>query len=196
MSLFSSDETAGLISVQTATLILNVVLSVLFGFLHQGGVVPSLLILHRFMHAPDAGNTTAVIYWKTYMPPRHLLSIRGGGRSCGTYDSTVISLPCTDESFTPAVVDLAGSSKETLKDTLSRLATPESSVVYLVTPPFAILDLDVHLKSCLSLRKAVMPHLDLDHIGENVAVGWPDGMSLGIYAIPSECLRVLSSIVA
>lgn len=62
------------------TLVFNATLCVVFGFLHQGGVVPSLLHLHGLMYSQPSLNGTAVVYWKTYMPPRHLLAIPEHGK--------------------------------------------------------------------------------------------------------------------
>ncbi|PIL28853.1 hypothetical protein GSI_08899 [Ganoderma sinense ZZ0214-1] len=62
----------------------NVALAVLFGVLHQGGVVPSLFRVHDIVHDPATGLSAhdyRVVYWKTYMPPRHLLAVSQSGPS-------------------------------------------------------------------------------------------------------------------
>lgn len=51
-----------------AHLIYHGCLSVFFGVLHQGGVVPSVRHLN---HLPPDSH---VVYWKTFSPPLHLLS--------------------------------------------------------------------------------------------------------------------------
>jgi len=58
----------------------NILLAFIFGVLHQGGVVPSLFYLHERISAVDfIDNAAQIIYWKTYMPPRHLLAIEERG---------------------------------------------------------------------------------------------------------------------
>eukprot|EP00850_Spirogloea_muscicola_P000057 SM000001S04459 [mRNA] locus=s1:340581:344248:+ [translate_table: standard] len=78
---------------------------VFFGFVHQGGLVPALAYMHRHLHAPeltaqwldlqdgkdtstcrgDSGPTLArpvhvdLIFYRTYMPPGHLLAIPSSG---------------------------------------------------------------------------------------------------------------------
>ncbi|KIK38522.1 glycosyltransferase family 22 protein [Suillus luteus UH-Slu-Lm8-n1] len=59
--------------------IFNFVLAVLFGILHQGGVVPSLFHLHSVVGDASLGTRTTIIYWKTYMPPPHLLGVSERG---------------------------------------------------------------------------------------------------------------------
>jgi phosphatidylinositol glycan class Z len=65
---------------QGTWVIINILLAFLFGVLHQGGVVPSLFHLHDRISAVDfTDNAAHIIYWKTYMPPRHLLAIEEQG---------------------------------------------------------------------------------------------------------------------
>src|SRR5277367_3642789 len=53
---------------QTTWTISNIILALLFGTLHQAGVVPSLCHLHEVITADLAKNETVqVVYWKTYM---------------------------------------------------------------------------------------------------------------------------------
>ena len=56
----------------------NVALTILFGVLHQGGVVPSLFHVHDLVKHNQ--HSSIVAYWKTYMPPRHLLAIPATGQ--------------------------------------------------------------------------------------------------------------------
>ena len=58
----------------------------IYGILHQGGVVPSLIGLHDrlVMAKHDAvhefnATLASVTYWKTYMPPWHLLAVSAQG---------------------------------------------------------------------------------------------------------------------
>lgn len=62
--------------------IFNVVLLLVFGILHQGGVVPSLLYMNRIVQQEQSLiqqtqqtlQQHTVIYWNTYMPPSYLVS--------------------------------------------------------------------------------------------------------------------------
>ena len=55
----------------------NVIGCILFGTMHQGGVVPSLLHLHKVINEKVQSSTEPychhVVYFHTYMPPTHLL---------------------------------------------------------------------------------------------------------------------------
>lgn len=65
----------------------NLALAIVYGVLHQGGVVPSLIDLHDRLltlkqETPSDLNGTlaSVTYWKTYMPPWHLLAVSAEGQ--------------------------------------------------------------------------------------------------------------------
>ncbi|KAJ3555818.1 hypothetical protein NM688_g2367 [Phlebia brevispora] len=152
------------------TMALNFALALVFGVLHQGGVVRSLLNLHELINVGTTQNRSTIVYWKTYMPPRHLLAI-----------------PRHHEQKA-SVTDLAGSSPLEMQQALSSF-TPEYTMLYLVTPPFAVQQLPSDIRSCFSTKSLVFPHLDLDHIPESVAMGWKDGLSLGIYTSSPGCLH-------
>lgn len=62
---------------QVVNFIFNIALSVVFGSLHQGGVVPSLFHVHDLVKTNQ--NSSIIVYWKTYMPPRHLLAVPDSG---------------------------------------------------------------------------------------------------------------------
>lgn len=55
--------------------------TILFGYLHQGGLVPALLKLNDelrkpglpFLKQPVEDEMLQVVFWRTFMPPRHLL---------------------------------------------------------------------------------------------------------------------------
>ncbi|EIW53232.1 glycosylphosphatidylinositol-alpha 1,2 mannosyltransferase [Trametes versicolor FP-101664 SS1] len=155
----------------------NAALAVLFGVLHQGGVVPSLFRIHDIVYNDARGIHThdfQIVYWKTYMPPRHLLAIRQED-----VDSRKIS-----------VQDLSGASPDMALDALLIFtAFPKLPSTLLVAPFHAVQELGEQVAECLMERDRVFPHLDLDHIGESVQTGWKDGLSLGIFDVDVECLR-------
>ncbi|KAI0708537.1 Alg9-like mannosyltransferase family-domain-containing protein [Earliella scabrosa] len=153
----------------------NVVLALLFGVLHQGGVLPSIFRVHDIVFDPVTGIATQdirVVYWKTYMPPRHLLAVAEDD--------------VTSEAVT--IADLAGSSPDGVVRAL-RIPPPTTRnlAVLLVAPIHAMGSLGT-TQACLTERNRVFPHLDLDHIGEAVEVGWRDGLSLGIFEVDRTCL--------
>ncbi|XP_052596428.1 GPI mannosyltransferase 4 isoform X1 [Peromyscus californicus insignis] len=65
------------------TLVLfNALGALVFGCLHQGGLVPGLKYLEHIVHAPVLPGTTTrytLLFAHTYMPPRHLLHLSGLG---------------------------------------------------------------------------------------------------------------------
>lgn len=60
---------------------------------------------------------------------------------------------------------------------------------FLVTPLHALNDVPEALRGCLELQEQIFPHLDLDHIDEAKALGWKDGMTLGVFIADRACLR-------
>ncbi|KAL7284770.1 hypothetical protein ACG7TL_002077 [Trametes sanguinea] len=157
----------------------NSVLAVLFGVLHQGGVVPSLFRIHDMIYRTPDGTDPRdfrIVFWKTYMPPRHLLAV-----------------PQSDiDSHKVSISDLAGASANSAIDAL--LVPPASSSLrplstLLVVPFHSVNDLIERIPGCLSERERVFPHLDLDHIAEAVRVGWKDGLSLGIFDVDPVCME-------
>ncbi|KAI0752580.1 Alg9-like mannosyltransferase family-domain-containing protein [Daedaleopsis nitida] len=157
-----------------AWVICNILLAVLFGVLHQGGVVPSLFRVHDMIYDDTTGIAVqdfSVVYWKTYMPQG-------------------ISWPCDKliDSKTVTVTDLAGASVERVLNTLGLHPPTERPLSTLLVAPFHSIGMLESATSCLKERGRVSPHLDLDHIGEAVGVGWSDGLSLGIFEVDRPCL--------
>lgn len=150
----------------------NVVFAVVFGIMHQGGVVPSLLYLNTRM-TDNLATTTHIVYWKTYMPPRRFLGI-----------------PQQDvQSGKVAITDLAGAAESALVDTL---VSTSSDVVYVVTPIAVYKTLPGQVAPCFTLQKRIFPHLDLDHIRETSEIGWYDGLTLGVCTVEQNCIASAS----
>ncbi|KAI0357731.1 hypothetical protein OH77DRAFT_1294558 [Trametes cingulata] len=158
-------------------IVANTLLAILFGFFHQGGVVPSLFRVHGIVYDEISGLSAhdyRIVYWKTYMPPRHLLAIRREDVDSGRV----------------SVQDVSGASSGSLVATLLASAPSSKPLSTLVVAPFhAVSELDKQMQECISERQRVFPHLDLDHIGESMEVGWRDGLSLGIFDVDVPCLR-------
>ncbi|KAI0329794.1 hypothetical protein GY45DRAFT_1279144 [Cubamyces sp. BRFM 1775] len=155
----------------------NVILATLFGVLHQGGVIPSLFRVHAIINDTSSALNSRnfeVVYWRTYMPPRHLLAVRQED-----VNSQRVSIR-----------DLSGASPTTIVDNLlAPVLDTFPHMVLLVTPFHAVKELEAQTRTCLKELNRVFPHLDLDHIGESVQVGWKDGLSLGIFDVDVACLR-------
>ncbi|NXA31080.1 PIGZ mannosyltransferase, partial [Eudromia elegans] len=85
-------------------IVFNVLGALLFGCLHQGGLIPCLFHLEQLMHSPESSNHPGhyiLLFAHTYMPPRSLLNIKKG-------DTNI------------EVIDLAGSEEETLCQTVGQ----------------------------------------------------------------------------
>ncbi|XP_078266418.1 GPI alpha-1,2-mannosyltransferase 4-like [Rhinoraja longicauda] len=83
----------------------NILGSVLFGCLHQGGLIPSLSYLEKILHSKNQmvqQNEYDLIFYHTYMPPRYLLNVKSnqefiriidlGGSDVHVLNSTVNGL--------------------------------------------------------------------------------------------------------
>ncbi|KAH9925027.1 Alg9-like mannosyltransferase family-domain-containing protein [Epithele typhae] len=157
-------------------IVANITLAVLFGVLHQGGVVPSLFRVHDIIYDPVNGlpkQNFHVVYWKTYMPPRHLLAVS---------IKDVIHNTVTVSDFSGA------SSPRVLRGLQLHPIDTTPLGTILVAPFHAVRLLGEANSRCVVERSRVYPHLSLDHIGETMEVGWKDGFSLGIFDIDRDCL--------
>ncbi|KAG1802573.1 glycosyltransferase family 22 protein [Suillus variegatus] len=151
--------------------IFNFVLAVLFGILHQGGVVPSLFHLHPLVANASLGTRTNIIYWKTYMPPLHLLGVNERDVATGLV----------------SFVDLAGASQD---DFAASLSADDYDRTFLVTPVAMRYTLPPAITGCMELNQTIFPHLDLDHISESIDAGVLDGLRLGLYTLSRNCVFV------
>ncbi|GAA5860975.1 hypothetical protein JCM3774_003210 [Rhodotorula dairenensis] len=91
----------------------SVLFTALFGFLHQGGIIPALFQLNSDLRATSPGHLGAlqeidIVFWRTFMPPRHLLLPIPSGE---TAQPTV------------HVTDLAGADRPELYEALERLSS-------------------------------------------------------------------------
>ncbi|KAH7910895.1 glycosyltransferase family 22 protein [Hygrophoropsis aurantiaca] len=151
-------------------IISNSALAVMFGILHQGGVVPSLLHLHDKLMSISSSQPVHIIYWKTYMPPRYLLGIHNQDYSPGQIHLT----------------DLAGAPRDGLFNAVTSAPWKNTCVI---TPIAMHSTLPDSITKCTTLGHRVFPHLDLDHISESVQAGWRDGLTLGVYDVDTGCVE-------
>jgi len=71
---------------QISWIIHCILLGIIFGLAHQGGMVPAMASLQS--RATTAPGTTHIIFFHTYMPPKHLLAIENtsGPKGIQVYD--------------------------------------------------------------------------------------------------------------
>lgn len=87
-------------------ILFNVLGALVFGCLHQGGLIPCLFHLEQLVHSPESSNHPGhytLLFAHTYMPPRSLLNIK-------------------KRDMHIEVIDLAGSEEETLCRTIGQRA--------------------------------------------------------------------------
>ncbi|KAI0719705.1 Alg9-like mannosyltransferase family-domain-containing protein [Fomitopsis betulina] len=156
----------------------NVVLSIVFGIFHQGGVIPSLMNLHDHLGhinrtaPPDFNGTLAsVVYWKTYPPQWHMLVLSVEEVASGKFK----------------LRDLKDTPSSQLIEHLITTAARESLVV---APLHALEAITEEERKCFELRDRMFPHLDSDHMSEARAMGWKDVLTLGIFTVDINCLEV------
>ncbi|GAA5986130.1 hypothetical protein JCM11641_004719 [Rhodosporidiobolus odoratus] len=185
--------------VWTLWLIHSLLFTIFFGFLHQGGVVPASLALNADLRDPTTalGRSAHVniVFWRTFMPPRHLL----------------LPLSQTKQPPPPVVrvTDLAGSPPGTLSATLTSLHSRDRSLqdlsmakVVLAAPAYAV---DTHNLTCnpagptfstnasdglatwclqpLFGRKTFGIHVDTDRLGELAQARRWGRTGLGIWEV-------------
>ncbi|KAJ8308359.1 hypothetical protein KUTeg_013233 [Tegillarca granosa] len=98
-------------------LFFNIPLFILFGFLHQGGVVPCLGHIQSGLNLEQFTFQDRFIFYHTYMPPRHLLHIR--------------------KNFKNPIIDLQGIRMEQLKSYFNKyknITDEKSGSSYLILP--------------------------------------------------------------
>ena len=92
----------------------------MFGILHQGGVYPCMAHLQQYLHNARSQQNASVAYqvtfYHTYMPPQHLLAWPMSHEHEG------------DSLHSLAVLDLQGSSKDTLVKHLEKLIHKEAKM--------------------------------------------------------------------
>jgi len=111
----------------------NIVFLIFMGMFHQGGVVP--VILNLSSQPLEPGVTQHIVFYHTYMPPRHLFAIEPSSKP------------------RHAIYDLMGDPLAILRKTLSQIHSHYSykpnDKIYVVTP--ATIDLE-ELSTCLNLE--------------------------------------------
>ncbi|XP_078062373.1 GPI alpha-1,2-mannosyltransferase 4-like isoform X1 [Mustelus asterias] len=152
----------------------NVLGSVHFGCLHQGGLIPCLSYLEKTLHSknPLANPLEhSLVFYHTYMPPRYLLNVK------------------SDQEFT-RIIDLAGSDVSMLNNTVNGLFDNFSSKhmgnnqemnIYIIAPGTVQDDID----NCGLQWKTVasfFPHLTMEDPPDIPSLLSEDGLNqLSLY---------------
>jgi hypothetical protein len=147
--------------------LVNVLLFIFFGRMHQGAVIPSLLDVPKLIRTQSGGSKPlleAMVYFHTYMPPTFLLRRSLGGdvgteidikSSCEMVENNnddvchnidkIKSSPINVCNNIP-LVDLKGSSTETLVSTIDSMLKCHHSndekdeYMYLIAPPVSLVN--------------------------------------------------------
>ena len=154
-------------------ILFNVILIVLFGVLHQGGVTKSLLAIGSTTTWAKQEHPTPWIYMLTYMPPTFLTRSQydasNDAQTCGNDEGQEV---CNQVSFRAfltmfddgcqkanvRVIDMKSSSLETLEETIlmelpcSKRREDSNAFLYLVVPFLEQNDEDSEYSFTLSLR--------------------------------------------
>ncbi|XP_060690409.1 GPI mannosyltransferase 4-like [Hemiscyllium ocellatum] len=148
--------------------VFNILCSVFFGCLHQGGLIPCLSYLENVLHSKDPiANQSEhdLIFYHTYMPPRYLLNIK------------------SDQEYI-RIIDLGGSDVSILNNTVNGLHDNFSmhlTNIYIIAPGTVQDD----IKSCGFHWKTVVsffPHLTMEDPPDISSFLYEDGLNqLSLY---------------
>ncbi|GAA5926955.1 hypothetical protein JCM1841_001597 [Sporobolomyces salmonicolor] len=170
--------------------------TLLFGYVHQGGLLPAIFSLNRELRNSASplvmGETLDIVFWRTFMPPRHLL------------------LPAGDNELPSIrVTDMAGAAPQLLILTLAALPYPGSDPVssnasrsLLVAPAYAVDTLADEFESFSSTFEATFGdrqlclnqlfdaqtfgvHVDMDRLGDLWGVEW-ESVGVGVWTVDCE----------
>ena len=137
--------------------VFNILISIFYGHLHQGGLLPALRHVHdspNFSSPVIDTNKKIVVTYHTYMPPGYLV--------------TSVSKSAYEEKFQTIIIDLKGAKREEFDLTIERIFNENlmnKIQVFIILPGTCRTDL-IHLKQqkySFDLIKQFGPHIDLDH---------------------------------
>ena len=139
--------------------------------------MPALVAVNARLRSTAFG-TSQVVVWRTYMPPRQLITPIVACAS--EHSAALIDAAGGQHSAAPAIFDLAGAPVAKLQRALS--AQPKS---LLVAPSWAIAG--VGLDPCLRLHRLSRhgPHLDLDNLDELFKHGWRSA-TVGVWDVDAR----------
>ena len=184
----------------------NVILLLVYGVLHQGAIIQSLVAIANIGNQGNAPQT--IIYYHTYMPPTFVLRKRNADpETCSASAGGDTQGSCSMESLgcgNVAIIDLKESSVETLLSTLNEHVACGNrgendsygeEQVYLVSPPLKMdcvaIGTDCFLGaspySCRRIQ-SYRPHLTTEDFPpfDGSIVNMLSNMELGVYEITCQ----------
>lgn len=139
-------------------MIFNILLAIIYGHVHQAGLLPALRHVHNTpANAQSAAvdtNKKILVTYHTYMPPGYL--------------ATSMTKSVAEEKIQTIIIDLQGAKREELELNIERIFNEYSLSnlqVFVILPSTCRTDL-IYLKQqnySFRLLKQFGPHLDLDH---------------------------------
>ncbi|GAA6058994.1 hypothetical protein JCM10212_001704 [Sporobolomyces blumeae] len=167
-------------------LVHSLLLTTLFGYLHQGGLVPTLFRLNRGLRLDLNLNDQSVdlVFYKTFMPPRHLLVPPSSPGELASVASITDLGGAPLDVLRDALLEIVDEEAKDDKITVGRPRTEDpSSTTYLVAPAylfdpssFASLANDKSTRQlCFDSvyeRRTSGIHVDMDRLDEMVAAEW------------------------
>lgn len=121
-------------------IIFNVFGCLFFGICHQGGIVPVINKLYLYRHKIESKTIPHhVIFWRTYMPPRHLFLQKSLPLNLDQFQQT--REPLLEYSKEPAyqIHDLSGASMEMLFDVLDSFKNSSADQKLLLVCPGTVI---------------------------------------------------------
>ncbi|CUM63543.1 uncharacterized protein PRCAT00001121001 [Priceomyces carsonii] len=155
--------------------VFNIILAILMGTYHQGGVIPALDYFHQSLIKLHEVKT-AQIWWRTYSPPAWILgdlynTVEVKSLSNLSFDSVL------SENQKNELIDGMGMEKGLLLKLISNSRKAGFRRVFLVTPTSSF---NLELKHQLNANEIwhYAYHLDLDHINIAIAETFKPGLSI------------------
>lgn len=140
--------------------IFNILMAILMGIFHQGGVIP---VLDHFQELNNISDIKYVqVWWRTYSPPTWMLGLKNN-----TLETLTLSqeYPTTFNIEKNYVIDAMGADNTTLVNTLQDLRELNlQHTIYLITPS-ASFNVDLNeVSNTFQELWSYKYHLDMDHL--------------------------------
>ncbi|GAA5844055.1 hypothetical protein JCM5353_000129 [Sporobolomyces roseus] len=170
----------------------SLLFTTLFGYSHQAGLLPTLFRLYQELQDSNslsfAKEEIDLVFWKTFMPPRHLLLPVSGdahpnssSRRINEHD--LGGIPYTQLISTlSSLIDTSSPSHSTSPSHATFLITPS----YLFNPSLPPSSAD---KLCFDPQlggSTFGAHVDIDRLGEMLGTGW-ERWGVGVWQVKGEC---------
>lgn len=171
----------------TSWLVLNLLGSAFFGIAHQGGIVPAMSYLQQEIRSVphDAAHDVQIVFWKTYMPPVHLLGLEPevkGVKGSTRGQAELVDLAGAEIAKVQAALQLHA--QQTLVERAKWWGTRERRT-FLVVPSSSMDSTDEFVSfGRLKLRKvrSIFPHVNTDDVG-NIWQKGLSGLFLNVYVV-------------